>query len=368
MFLLSEAKRLSGCDKLLCIMSGCFTQRGEISISDKFIRARHAVSGGADCVLELPAVFSVAPAEIFAKGAIKILSSIPAVSSLAFGCEDADKTLFEKSAEILLNESAEFKAELQNSLDRGESYIKSYQAAFIKAGGPDGFLNKPNNILGLEYTKAIAELNAGIGILPIKRVGADYSDENLIKNYSSAGAIRSNLSSQLVKDNVPDFVYADLPRKTYGEAFERLVRLDLLRSETEKLKRIYGCGEGLENRLVSLAREYAYGEIVENCVSKRYSAARIKRILCANSLSIYSDDCKEYLGSKLYLKPLALKKEGADETFALLAQSDFPTVVRGRDTEKLCAAAKKCLNTDERAYDIYRALTNSRDNGNLIII
>ena len=89
-YLIEKAKRQSDCDAVLCIMSGNFTQRGEVCIFDKYTRARHAIAGGADCVIQLPAPFAVAPAEIFAKGAIKILSSIPDVTEIAFGCESAD--------------------------------------------------------------------------------------------------------------------------------------------------------------------------------------------------------------------------------------------------------------------------------------
>ena len=89
-YLIEQAKRMSGCDAVLCIMSGNFTQRGEMCINGKYIRAKHAILGGADCVIQLPAPFAVAPAEIFASGAVKILSAIPDIKYLAFGCENAD--------------------------------------------------------------------------------------------------------------------------------------------------------------------------------------------------------------------------------------------------------------------------------------
>ena len=97
-YILEQARRLSGCDGVLCIMSGSFTQRGEACVFDKYTRARHAVLSGADCVIQLPAPFAVAPAEIFASGAIKILSPIPQVKPLEFGCEDGEKKLFTNSA------------------------------------------------------------------------------------------------------------------------------------------------------------------------------------------------------------------------------------------------------------------------------
>ena len=90
-YLLERAREITLCDYLICVMSGNFTQRGEICVLDKYTRAKHAILGGADCVLELPAAFSVAPAEIFARGAVKLLAAVPHLNSIAFGSENADK-------------------------------------------------------------------------------------------------------------------------------------------------------------------------------------------------------------------------------------------------------------------------------------
>ena len=123
-YILDKARELSGCDALICIMSGSFTQRGNICVIDKFLRAKHAVVCGADCILELPTAFSVAPAEIFAKGAVKILSSVPEIDTLAFGCESGSEADFLSAAKILSDESGNFKEALKKSLDTGESYAK----------------------------------------------------------------------------------------------------------------------------------------------------------------------------------------------------------------------------------------------------
>ena len=178
-YLLEKAKSVSGADKILCVMSGSFTQRGDICIADKHVRARHAVECGADGVIELPAAFAVTPAEIFAKGAIKIISSIPEVSSIVFGCETADKKLFLDAATALVNENSQFKDALKAGLDGGNSYIKSYCNAFESLGFDREFLNRPNNILGLEYVKAILSANAKLDFFPVKRAGEGYSDGDL---------------------------------------------------------------------------------------------------------------------------------------------------------------------------------------------
>lgn len=367
-YILDRARQLSGCDKVLCIMSGSFTQRGDFAILDKLTRARHAILCGADCVVELPVAFSVAPAEIFAKGAIKILSSIPEISCLAFGCENDDKHEFLNAARILLNESEQFKQFLNNSLDKGNSYIKSYSQAFKNIGGNTELLENPNNILGLEYTKAILSANCNMEILPIKRKGAKFNDDELKNNFSSASAIRNNLTSPLVKENVPNFVYDDLTNATAAEKFKWQVRYDLVLANPKKLKGICGCSEGLENRLISIAKDCDYDEILKICTSKRYSQSRIKRIMCANLLGIYENESKDFLNSELYIKPLAVRKDSADEILSSLSRSKFPVIIRGRDFEKLSALGKKAFELDTKAFTLYNLLSGKSNNDNLLLI
>ncbi len=366
-YLIEIAKEQSGCDALLCIMSGSFTQRGELCIMDKYDRARHAVLGGADCVLELPALFSVAPAEIFARGAIKILSSVPSVSVLAFGSESGTADQFSLSADLLNCESEEFKKVLKDGLSRGESYIKSYSEAFGHIGGNVGLSAKPNNILGLEYTKAIKRANADISILPIKRIGSDYNDGNLKENFSSSSAIRRNITSEVVKDNLPPFVYEDLEDISSAiEKFEWKMYYDLLMSEEKDLLRIYGCNEGLEHKLLNDAKALSFEEIIQNNISKRYAASRIRRILCANSLGLYKDDCERFLSSDLYIKPLAVRKKSADDVLSALSQSVFPLVGFKMRNLKLCSAAEECLIKDKKVYTAWRAITNGSFHKNKI--
>ena len=242
-YLIKKAKELSGCDVVICIMSGCFTQRGDICIADKFLRAKHAVLSGADCVLELPSPFAVAPAEIFAEGAVKILSAIPRIDTLAFGCESCTAEDFFTAAQILLNESANFKKILNNKLSSGESYIKSYITAFGAVGGNTEILSRPNNILGTEYAKSILKHNLKIKLLPVERVGSSYNDCGLKHNFSSASAIRCNLSSPLVKNNLPEYVFNDL-NCFFGntQKYEDYLKLILSRTEAKDLNKVYEIG------------------------------------------------------------------------------------------------------------------------------
>lgn len=344
---MEQAKVLSGCDRVLCLMSGPFTQRGDMCRNDKYQRARHAVLCGADCVAELPAPFAVAPAEIFARGAIKLIGQIDGDITLAFGCESGNAEDFIEAARILSEESPAFKYELNKNLDRGESYIKSYAAAFETCGGKRGLLSSPNNILGVEYAKAVLRSGKNARILPIKRIGADFNDEGLKPNYSSAGAIRANADDPIIKDNMPECSYTDFTAaKDLRERFEQMAADCLYMRDKEDLKRVYGCTEGLENKLKKLADGRGYAQIIEDAAGKRYSRTRIKRILCANLLGLYADETEKFLNCDLPLKALAVKKDCADEILPLLSSP---------------ADGGRCMEINSAAYALWRYINHPAD-------
>lgn len=365
-YLLDKAKNISGCDAVLCIMSGNFTQRGEMCVLDKYTRAKHAVLGGSDCVIQLPLPFAVAPAEIFAKGAIKILSAIPDVTALAFGCESGNAENFIKASELLIDESERFKNVLNKKLADGDSYIKSYAAAFEDCGGDKSLISNPNNVLGLEYVKAILRAKAAIKILPIKRIGSGYNDGELKENYSSASAIRQNLACDTIRNNLPDFVYENLKNFADSKEFESMLRHYLFKTTAKDLKRIYGCGEGLENKLKSLENQ-PLDKIICGATSKRYSSSRIRRILCANALEIYREDTERFLKADLYIKPIAVKKERADEILSALAKSVYP-VITGAYNDNLTGSAGECFKKDCFENSLYLHVTCSQNKDYMILV
>ncbi len=345
-YLIEKARELSGCDAVACIMSGSFTQRGDVAIMDKFTRAAHAVKGGADCVIELPTHFSVAPAEIFASGAVKILASIPQIKTIAFGCEEL--TDFMRAAKDLHCESEQFKRELNKNLAEGMSYAKSYSQAYSACGGED-ILSSPNNILAAEYAKAVSRCGRDIRLLPVKRVGG-YLDGELKENYSSASAIRNNINDKKVADSVPDFVYKDLLKVKSGDevakSLDAIMRYALLNAEKTSLKAVCGCGEGLENRLKKLS-SLPLEEVISLATGKRYTSSRIRRILISNALNLKEAEQKEFLKKGGYIKPLAVNREKADVIFGALAESLYPTVIKKRDLAMLDKDSKKMFALSE---------------------
>lgn len=365
-YLIERAKELSGCDAVMCLMSGSFTQRGEAAILPKFVRAEHAVRGGADCVIQLPAAFSVAPAEIFAQGAISILKSIPAVTHLAFGSEVADEAAIDKASQIFYERGRKTSAALEPIIERhmagGQSYKRSLALALGELGAESTLVTSPNGILATEYARAIKKLSADIKILPVQRVGGGYGDNELKEKFSSASAIRANLNSSNIASNVPDYVAKSLENIDPNGVKERsdcLIRYALATADKEDMRRIFGCTEGLENKLKA-DTEFTADEIVARATGKRYTSSRIRRILTANMLGLYADDAANYIKNGTYVKPLAVREDCKDKIFAELAKSSLPVIIKKMSLRALTApdrktngqhasTAEECYKTDMRA-------------------
>ena len=360
---LQQAKRLSGADFLLCIMSGNFVQRGEAAIMDKYTRAKHAVLAGADAVIELPTLFATSNAELFAKGAIHVLSSIPNVTTLCFGAENADKLAFISAARYLCNEPKEVSQRIKELVSGGVSYAKARAqawAGFI----PMDMLCSSNNILGLEYTKAILSHDANIDILPIPRIGNDYNDATLHETYSSATAIRAAIEQgRETSNNLPSFVQRDLPNQLENK-LDALEKYAAFTKPAQDIAKICDCTEGLENALKKAAEENM--PLVEKLTSARYTASRIRRIALQNLLNIEESLIQECLQAPLYLRVLAAKKANI-EILSELSKSTFPVIARAHDEDSLTDSAQKSYSIDLYADKIHHLLYKTTENKNIFI-
>ena len=352
LYQLREAKRLSEADAILCIMSGNFVQRGEAAVIDKFTRARHALEAGADIVIELPTVFATSNAELFAKGAIHILSSIPDVDTLCFGCESANKTALKLAAKYLNDEPKEVSDKIKKLTANGVSYAKARTQAW--AGYiPMDLLCSPNNILGLEYTRAILAENANIDILPIERIGGGYNDDSLKENYSSATAIRTAIKDKIsIHNNVPDFVATDLPT-TLETTLDILEKYAILTRDKMEIAKVCDCTEGLENAFKKAA--LFTQTLQESLTSARYTSSRIRRIALQNLLNIDETLIRQALSTPLYLRVLAVKKERQD-VLSSLSESNFPIIARAHDEDVLSNVSMDCFYKDLFADNIYKLL------------
>ena len=357
---LREAKKRSGADAVVCVMSGCFTQRGEAAILPPALRAKHAVLCGADAVIALPVVFSAASAEIFARGAIRLLCSLPGFDCLSFGAEHADGDFY-AAAEILNDERA-YIEKTKEFLSRGFSFAAA-RAESLKDTAAFPLLSSPNDILGLEYARALLKENRkkNVTLLPVRRLG-DYKKQTLATNgaaeYSSASSIRLAMEKgdfTALSTELPACVSADI--QSAGIAAENLKtaeRIAVLKTRKNELALTADISEGLENALKRAARQPE--DIVTQLTSKRYTASRINRILLQNLLDIRKDLLADCLSAPLYVQPLAIRKE-RKELLSVLSEGEFSCVMRYADKQKLTGTARRCFQADKLAENIYSAVT-----------
>lgn len=358
-------------EKVVVIMSGDFTQRGEPAVINKFTRARHAIQAGADLVIELPTVFATANAEIFAKGAVKILSSLNVVDGLCFGIESGGKEDYISLANALNDESKEFKKILKQKLEQGVSLAKAKFDTVKTLSGNynESLISSPNNILGLEYTKAILKSQNGITIYPMIREG-DHNDGTLKKGITSATSIRRIMAEgkiKKLKSNLPAFVYKDLC--SYPRDYEKIAMSKIYTSSAEFMKNLPDCTEGLENRIKALSKDnLTLSALIEKATTKRYTSSRIKRIILANLLEIEDKLVKSALTDPLYAKILAVKKESKDLISLLAEKSAYPILTRKSDAALLKKTALDVFNKDVLANDLYNLISEEKQNEHQMII
>ena len=196
---IEETRKKTGADYVVVVMSGDYVQRGEPAIADKYMRTRMALSGGADLIIEMPAIYATASAEYFATAGIGILDQLGCVDYLSFGSEWAEVEDFSAYATLFLEEPEEYKQILQEKLKSGKSFpeARAFAAGNLlfdsKPEKAIEFLKEPNHILGLEYIKALKRRNSLIRPVVIKRKGNHYHENKLTENYSSATAIRQEM-------------------------------------------------------------------------------------------------------------------------------------------------------------------------------
>lgn len=338
---IEKTKEITGCDVVLAVMSGNFAQRGEPCICDKYKRAKMALMGGADLVLELPTLYSVSSAEIFAQGAVKILEEA-GCEFISFGTESDDLKKLCEIADILKSEKLNLI--VNEKIKDGKSYPRAISEAISEYGYSE-LLGNPNNILAVEYIKAIKKATP----IAIKREGSMHDKKG------SASDIREKIKSESsYKDLVPDFCLpilsdAKMPDR---KIFENLVLYRLRTMTEEELKNTPDVSEGLENRIKKASLKCtSFDSLCEEIKTKRYTMARIRRILINALLHIKKDDIKK---PPEYLRVLGMNKTGMSALSEIKKTSQIPIITKTAD-----AKISDMLKTDILASDIYSVLTNS---------
>lgn len=350
--------RQNGIDRIAVVMSGNFVQRGDVAIQSKFSRARAAVQGGADLVIELPASFSLASAERFAYGGVSLLHALGCVTTLSFGCEDANLPLLREIVHTLARPEAD--ELIRSFLQEGNSYPSARGAAIRTLLGDQAYelLKRPNNILAVEYLKAAEKLGASFDYLPILRRGAAHDSADGEAGFLSASEIRRRISAGTVPDGaLPDFsrsmmlkemACGQLPAEVKN--LERTLLYTLRRSTAEELRRLPDVSEGLECRILNAAKSATdLAALLDSIKSKRYPLARIRRILICALLGITRDEPVQ----PPYIRVLACNSNGFDLLRTARHTAKLPVVMKTGDIRRLEPEKQAFFARECRFDDIY---------------
>ncbi len=357
---IAETKRLLGEDcPVVCAMSGDFIQRGEAAVYSKFARAEAAVRSGVDLVLELPPAWALSSAEGFARGAVGLLGSIGVVTHLSFGSECGEVEPLETLAEILLDPliGADIRRELE--AQEGIPFAAARQRAVAKrAGELSGQLETPNNILAVEYIKAVYEQGLSIKPVTVQRFGSGH-DKMSESGHKSAAEIRRALANG-----------ADISASVPGSAYEIYRREDKLgrgpvlmeNLESAMISRLRmlpdsafaalpDAGEGLNNRLARAAREESgLDAVIAAAKSKRYALSRIRRMVMCAVLGISADMSRE---TPPYARVLAANARGCALLRDMDGKARIPVITKPAAVKELGAECREVFDRSSSAHDLY---------------
>ncbi len=322
---LEQSKKATGSNYVVAIMSGNFTQRGSTAIIDKWSRTEAALKCGVDLVIELPVLYATSSAENFAEGAIHILDSLKVVDYLGFGSETSDVDILGEIADILYKEPKAYRNILSEELNKGISFPKARESALVQYLGNNKkythVLSSPNNILGIEYMKALKKYKSSITPIPIARFEAGYNDLNYSGNIASATAIRN-----IIKNGNFEIARRLLPPPSYGilmdnikqghiipdlSVFERQIIYNLRKMDTSEIAELPDVTEGLEFSIKKAANSCnTIQEFLTLIKSKRYTSTRIQRILLYSLLGITKKDMTLSKKVNPYVRVLGLNNRG----------------------------------------------------------
>ena len=369
---IEQAKQITGADYVIAVMSGDFVQRGAPAFLPKHLRTEMALEGGCDMVIELPVCYATGSAEFFASGAISILDGLGCVDAVCFGSECGDYKLLEKVAMVLADEPAEYQTYLQENLKKGMNFPQARQQAlkkYFQDENLDSVLEEPNNILGIEYIKALILKNSTIKGYTITRQDSSYHDEKLSEKFSSASAIRNIFSS----DNTPDFglLRGHIPesgieilKKEYqirypviSDDFSLLLKYRLLSETKESLTEYVDITKDLANRIINLRNEFkSFTPFCELLKTKELTHARISRCLTHILLNIRNS----YIDVPPYAHVLGFRKEAGEIFTSIKNASCIPLITKLTAIDALDAHQKEMLALDIFASDLYESVISDK--------
>ncbi len=388
---IEQAKKLTGADHVVVVMSGNFVQRGAPAIVDKYTRCEMALNEGADLVFELPVTYATASAEYFAMGAVKILHSLSFIDTICFGSECGDLTLLNEIASILVDEPILFKELLNAFIKQGESFPAARQHALTtyllqtdasltgKEKELTEVLASPNNILGIEYLKALKQLNSPIKPYTITRICSGYHESSLTGTISSASSIRQHINSKV---DYMDALNVAMPASAYAllheamnkcapvveDDFSQFLYYKLLYTPTSELTDYLDINEDIamriQNTKASFTTVHSYAEQLK---TKNLTQTRINRILFHLLLNIKKEYFKDdRASSSVYLRLLGMKKESSFLIKSSKLETALPIITKLADAkDKLDQDALLHLTTEIQASTLYNQVVSHKFNTTL---
>ncbi len=394
LYLLEKARKVTGADYGIALMSGNFMQRGMPSICDKYSRARMAALSGVDLVLELPFVYATGSAYDFSYGAVSILNKLNSIDYLCFGAECDDIDIFYYISDIINDEPSYYLAILKENLKYGMSYPAARQKAliaFLNNKSDDlspkkpeytediilNILSKPNNILALEYISALKRTSSPIKPIIIKRVSSMYDDPSLKGSISSALAIRNIIyDNQLEKSEKKRLLSREMPKAAleiltdmtgnkipiFENALMPFIQSRLL-SDEDAIRNICDMSDSLYNKLIKSNLYTNYADLTDSLKTKEITEARIRRTLLHLILD-YKENDRTYFydkGTAFYANILSFKKEVSNLLKYINEKSSIPLITKKSDFEKYLNkeyeinenAAKRMWKLDMKATKLY---------------
>lgn len=370
---INEAKKLTNSDYVVAIMSGSFTEQGNIALIDKFTRAKLAIKNGIDLVIELPSIFAVSDAGNFASKAIQILNGLNIIDCICFGAENDNILLFNKITDILIKKDNQIWEDIREELKKGNSFAKARNSVLANYLDKEEIklINSPNNILALEYLKKLKLTNSSIVPYAILR-NNDFNDDKLNENYTSSTSIRNalekNINVQILKKYLTQDVYnyIQTSRLLFNKDFFEILKYKIISMNIDEIKNINGVNEGIENKIKKeIIDVYSYEDYIFKLKSKRYELSKIKRILINILLNITKIDFDKLKSEDAnYAHILAFNHNKKELLSNLANNSKIPvlTSLNKKNISILNSKQIKLLNFDIYSSNIYSNLNKTKLN------
>lgn len=349
-YLIDEAKKQG---EVVCAISSNFVQRGDTAIFEKRTRAEMALECGVDLVLEMPVCYSMSTAQNFALCGVSALKAA-GCDCLMFGSETGEIEPLLKTAEVLLSE--EFSKKIAEKLKSGVTFAVARQSAAEECGAPKGVLNGANNNLAIEYIIAAKNIGADFEFLTVKRQGSGHDSTTADGGFASASLIRERLYQ-----NDFDFAKKYMPKEAFDLINQDEISkignietaiLSVIRTKTiEDLKNLPDISEGVENKLFSAIRvATSLSEVYNNVKSKRYTLARIRRMVLSAFLGL---DNSFFMKRPEYVRVLGFNKAGEEIIRENRNNSNIPIILKATEIKELSEKAQKMFEAENRATDLY---------------